>query len=105
MMLLLMIAGCVAALVVVYVVATQTKVEEALAAETTVAGAADPSAETISTGRFTAPRPSEVRSEWQLATVNNLSDAEELLDVLENNGVAERELVVLGNTCFAVRWR
>ena len=44
-------------------------------------------------------------TEWQLTTVNDLTAAEELLDCLENQGIAERELVVLGDSCFAVRWR
>lgn len=44
-------------------------------------------------------------AEWHLTTVNDLTAAEELLDSLENQGYEERELVVLGNSCFAVRWR
>ncbi|MBA4067896.1 MAG: hypothetical protein C0501_30185 [Isosphaera sp.] len=45
------------------------------------------------------------RADWQLATVADLTAAEDLLDCLENQGYEERELVVLGNACFAVRWR
>jgi hypothetical protein len=45
------------------------------------------------------------RTDWKLTTVTALCDAEELLDVLEMKGFTERELVVMGNSCFAVRWR
>ena len=45
------------------------------------------------------------RTDWQLATVSDLTDAEDLLDCLENQGFGERELVVLGNSTFAVRLR
>ena len=40
-----------------------------------------------------------------MTAVNDLTDAEDLLDCLENQGIDERELVILGNSCFAVRWR
>jgi len=57
----------------------------------------------------TASRPREVkrrgRGEWQRATVATLRDAEELLDALENRGYSERELIEIGNSCIAVRWR
>ena len=46
-----------------------------------------------------------VRTGWQRMTVSALCEAEELLDALENSGVAERELIVLGCSCFAIRWR
>jgi hypothetical protein len=45
------------------------------------------------------------RTDWQMTTVADLTAAEELLDSLENHGFAERELMVLGNSSFAVRWR
>jgi hypothetical protein len=45
------------------------------------------------------------RTDWQMATVADLAAAEDLLDSLENHGFAERELIVLGNASFAVRWR
>ena len=63
----------------------------------------------ISAMLLLACRPAEtvppIRGDWQLATVPALCDAEELLDRLENWGFEERELIVLGNACFAVRWR
>jgi hypothetical protein len=101
MLTLLTIAGAAAVLTAVYVLATKTEPAEALAGETTISSAADP-AETLTAGRHVGP---VTRTDWHLTTVSALSDAEELLDVLENQGFAERELVVLGNSTFAVRWR
>ena len=49
--------------------------------------------------------PGESVVVWQKQVIAHGSDAEELLDMLETQGYAERELVVLGNSCFAVRWR
>ena len=97
---LLTVAGVAITLTAVYVFATKTEVE-ALAGETTIANAAE-SAETLASGRPVVPA---TRTDWHLTTVSALRDAEELLDVLECQGFAERELVVLGNSCFAVRWR
>jgi hypothetical protein len=102
MLTLLTVAGIAIALTAVYVYATKPESVEALAGETTIANAADPAAETLASGRHIVPA---TRTDWQLTTVSALHDAEELLDVLEFQGVAERELVVLGNSCFAVRWR
>lgn len=48
---------------------------------------------------------SRTRADWQLTTVDDPTDAEDLLDSLECRGYADRELVVLGNSCFAIRWR
>jgi len=100
----LLTAGAVATitLTAVYVLIAKSEPVEALAGETTISSSADPAAETLTSGHHFAP---VTRTEWQLTTVSALSDAEELLDVLENQGVSERELVVLGNSCFAVRWR
>ena len=42
---------------------------------------------------------------WRSATVSDLSAAEELLDRAEEEGYQERELVVVGNSTFLVRWR
>jgi len=42
---------------------------------------------------------------WHTATVSALCDAEALLDSLEARGFRERELIVLGDSSFAVRWR
>ena len=42
---------------------------------------------------------------WQSAIVSDLATAEELLDQMEAEGHQERELIVLGNSTFLVRWR
>ncbi len=90
-------------LTAVYVLIAKSQPVEALAGETTIANAAD-AAETRGTDRQSGGGAG-IRADWQLTTVDELCDAEELLDVLENQGYEERELVVLGNSTFAVRWR
>lgn len=69
-----------------------------LASENTVVGLADPAAETLSGS-------DRITSGWHLATVDGLTHAEDLLDSLESHGFENRELLVLDNSCFAVRWR
>ncbi len=44
-------------------------------------------------------------SGWHTTKVSALHEAEDLLDALEAHGFMERELIVLGNASFAVRWR
>lgn len=51
-----------------------------------------------------APRPAVVDG-WQTVTVENLTLARDLLDLLEVAGFTERELVVVGDSSFVVRWR
>jgi hypothetical protein len=97
---LFVVAGAAVSLTALYMVATQTSVRPALAGESTVVGLADPAAETLVGGAAARPR-----ADWQLTTVEDLTDAEDLLDCLEAQGYEDRELVVLGNSSFAVRWR
>jgi hypothetical protein len=98
---ILALTGTFVALAAVYSVITKAEAAEALAGETTLSDAMA-TAETLAGGREVPPLG---RTDWNLTTVTALNDAEELLDVLEMKGFAERELVVLGNSCFAVRWR
>jgi hypothetical protein len=104
MTLALLLGGLALTLAAVFMVAQRTSavVEPVLAGETTLVGLSDPTADTLA-GPIVTPAPR--RTDWQLTTVNTLSDAEELLDSLESHGYADRELVVMGNSCFAVRWR
>ena len=44
-------------------------------------------------------------AQWQTRALDNLSVAEDLLDLLEARGVKKRELVILGNASFEVRWQ
>jgi hypothetical protein len=101
MITLLTIASVIAFLTAIYAVATKAEQVEVFASKTTLTDA-EVAAET---GRYLATTPPPTQSDWQFATVNALNDAEELLDMLENQGYAERELVVLGDSSFAVRWR
>lgn len=70
---------------------------------------AAPAAGANAPARFVSLRhPTSVRrvpAEWQVAVAADLTAAEGLLDELEASGCADRELVVLGNSTFAVRWR
>ena len=97
---LFIIAGVALTAAAAYVATTRSAVHPALAGQNTVVGLSDPAAETL-VGRT----PNIIRTDWQLTTVDDLTDAEDLLDCLEAQGYADRELVVLGNSCFAVRWR
>ena len=105
MSLVLLLSGAAVAITAAYVLTSRSAIHAALAGQTvsggqaTVVGIGDPGSETL------PPAGGNLAAEWHLTTVNDLTAAEELLDCLENQGVAERELVVLGNTCFAVRWR
>ena len=98
---LLTVVAVVGGLTAVYAMIARAEPMEALAGEVTISNAAG-SSETLASGRHQTPT---TRTDWHLTTVSALHDAEDLLDTLENQGVAERELVVLGNSCFAVRWR
>lgn len=97
---LFVVAGAAVSLGALFVMTTQAAARPALAGDNTVVGLADPSAETLRTDA-----PARPRADWQLATVTNLTEAEDMLDSLEAHGCEDRELVVLGNSCFAVRWR
>jgi hypothetical protein len=102
MSLVLLLIGVAAVTVAVAgVVSGGSAIHSALAAgERTAVGLGDPAAETLS-----SETSAKSAKEWQLTTVDNLTAAEELLDLLENQGFAEREVVILGNARFAVRWR
>jgi hypothetical protein len=101
---LLLIAGVTIAILMAAVMVGRgyDVVQPALAGETTAVGLADPAAETLNGHNQNAR---EVQNDWHLATVPALHEAEEMLDYLEAQGYAERELVVMGNACFAIRWR
>jgi len=102
MLTFLLIGGAVLAITALAV----TSVRPFGAADTVLAGEpvglSDPAADTLAGGTITPP---PARTDWHLATLSALCDAEELLDCLEARGYAERELVVLGNSSFTVRWR
>jgi hypothetical protein len=42
---------------------------------------------------------------WNVRSVNSLSTAEDLLDLLEARGTNEQVLIIHGNSDFEVRWR
>lgn len=64
--------------------------------------AADRATETLSARLDPTPAPT---GDWMLTIVAALCEAEVLLDRLERQGFTERELVILGESSFAVRWR
>jgi len=99
---LFVVAGAAVTLTAAYVMTGRSAVHAALAGQNTAVGLNDAAAETLATG---GQAKSPAKTDWQLATVDDLTNAEDLLDCLEAQGFTERELVVLGNSCFAVRWR
>ncbi|MBX9580193.1 MAG: hypothetical protein K2X87_07770 [Gemmataceae bacterium] len=104
------VAAAAVTLIAAYVVSSNSDVHAVLAGdhpvapdlagENTLVGLTDPAAETLSGGAARRPK-----ADWGMATMASLTEAEQCLDWAENRGFAERELVVLGNTSFAVRWR
>jgi len=104
MTLALLLITATIAMTAVFVVATQVNetVSPVLTGETTMVGLGDPASDTLSGHHHATPAPA---GDWQLRTVAGLRDAEELLDCLEAQGYKERELVILGQASFAVRWR
>jgi hypothetical protein len=104
MMLALLVVGIALGVLAAFVLINRTSLtlQPVLAGEDTGVGLADLTAETP-INPFIDNR--DVQPDWHVATVAALSDAEELLDTLESHGYAERELVVMSNSCFAVRWR
>jgi len=101
MTLTLLIAGAAVAISFMYVMTARAG-SPALASEQTAVGLGDPANETLAYGN--QPQVAN-RTDWRMTTVDDLTAAEDLLDCLENQGIEERELVILGNSCFAVRWR
>lgn len=65
----------------------------------------DPAADTLWEGSPMTKTQPPTKSDWQIATLHNLTDVEDLLDCLEAHGVREREFLTLSNDSFAVRWR
>lgn len=104
MLLTVSLGGIAIGIVAMFVMTSRSYevAQPALAGETTMVGLADPTADTLAGHNSIA---SPTTTDWQLTTVAALCDAEELLDTLENHGYAERELVVMENSGFAVRWR
>jgi hypothetical protein len=42
---------------------------------------------------------------WSIVTLSRLCEVEDLLDSLEAHGVCEREVRMMGNNNFRVRWK
>jgi hypothetical protein len=102
MLTLLIVGAIVVATFFVVIVSADETVASALAGETTTVGLGEATTDTLPTVQSTS-QPTRV--EWHLTTVSTLREAEDMLDSLEAQGITERELVILGNSCFAVRWR
>jgi len=61
----------------------------------------DPASETMTGG----PAGVTLAGDWHEVRLNNLTDVEEFLDGLEAGNVRHRELSVVGNDTFVIRWR
>ncbi len=72
-------------------------------------GSVDPSADTLAGSselvRTVLNPLTTPATDWQVATLANLCEVEDLLDSLEAHGVCDREVTTLAADCFAVRWR
>jgi hypothetical protein len=101
---ILLIGGIAFAIVAAFVATGRAYdvAHPALLGESTAVGLADPAAETL--GGHNEARIS-TQTEWNLTTVSALNEAEDLLDYLESQNYSQRELIIMGNSSFAVRWR
>jgi hypothetical protein len=63
------------------------------------------SADTIASHTATAQTAFIQHNDWQSVTVRHLGDVTDLLDYLENRGIATKEVVTLDDTHFSVRWK
>ncbi|HVL11081.1 MAG TPA: hypothetical protein VM529_00855 [Gemmata sp.] len=102
MLTLLIFAGLLTISALFMVAKPLEALEAALADQRQNVPLSDPAAETLD-GHSGPPQPA--LTDWNVATVETLGDAEDLLDALEAQGVEQRELVILGNATFAIRWR
>jgi len=66
---------------------------------------ADPAAETLPQACDVEQTTAPIGTPWQTKTLSNLRHVEDLLDCLEAQGIKEREVHILGESTFAVRWR
>jgi hypothetical protein len=99
-------AAAIVSLVVLYAAVTRSEAVPAGVVDPfqTPTGT-DPSADTLPTGCAMAKTTPPAAGDWQVTTLTNLTQVEDLLDCLEAQGFAEREVIALGNASFAVRWR
>lgn len=102
MMTTLILVGGTAVLTALYVATHRGSALQGAWADNTAVGLADLAQETMNLGHSHSQLTTK---DWQIASLASLSDAEDLLDYLEANGYSQRELINLGNRCFAVRWR
>jgi len=68
-------------------------------------GVGCPSADTLSNAGIDTVLPIRRTDEWRVTTLNSLTEVESFMDYLENNRVSEREMHVLSNNSFAIRWK
>lgn len=61
----------------------------------------DPAADTMTAG----PAETTLAGDWHEVELNHLGQVEDLLDSLEARNVRHREMAVVGNDKFVVRWR
>ncbi len=101
MLTVLTVAGVVGALLAAYVLSAKPQVAQAPTGFTLVANTR-PDLEMLPLVCQDQPVP---RNEWCMISVHTLNDAEQLLDLLENQGFTERELMVKGHSQFAIRWK
>jgi|SRR4051794_20916687 len=99
----LLVFGAVLAVTTRFILVSPRPEDVALSGQSPASRSTDPASDTAAGSETQASGPAP--AEWRLMTVTTLRDAEQLLDWLEAHGHADRELIVLGNSNFAVRWR
>lgn len=94
-----------AAMAAMCVVATRSSLLEPAVASPYGGLRADPSNDTLCGAVNMTVYPPALPGEWQTLQLSSLHEVEQTLDSLENHGVLNREVVTMGNDCFAVRWK
>lgn len=100
--------GVVAAMTsvaVMAITATRPELEAVTVSPFGAVGVGCPAADTLSNAAAETVLPDRHAGEWKIATLNSLTEVESFLDYLENNRVSDREMHVLTNNSFAVRWK
>ena len=89
----------------VAIIATRPAAETASVSPFAAVGLGCPAADTLSCHGTETILPDRRSGDWRVTTLNSLSDVETFLDHLENCRVDEREMHILSNNSFAVRWK
>lgn len=103
---LLVSVVAIVSMAALYAVATRNVLQPATVEPFAIPAGHDPSADTLpTTGSALLKTAQPATGEWKVTTIHNLTQVEDFLDSLEAHGVTEREILTLGDSTFAIRWR